>query len=104
MAKGLFMVRAQIADAADRAAFDRWYETEHLPDAQRAFAAERAWRCWSRLDPKVHYAFYLFASPDAVQSAVDSEAMRRLIADFNRDWPNVTRTREILEVVQGAPG
>jgi hypothetical protein len=104
MGKGVFMVRAQVADAADRPAFDRWYETEHLPDALRAFAAERAWRCWSRTDPSLHFAFYLFASPDAVQAALDSEAMRSLIADFNRAWPRVTRSREVLEMVQDEAG
>ena len=26
--------------------------------------------------------------------------MNRLIADFNRDWPEVTRTRELLVLAQ----
>ena len=104
MGKGVFMVRAQIADPADRPAFDRWYETEHLPDAVRALAPARAWRCWSATDPTVHYAFYLFASPAAVQAALDSEAMRTLITEFNRAWPRVTRSREVLEVAQEVSG
>ncbi len=28
------------------------------------------------------------------------EDMKRLIADFNRDWPDVTRTREILVLAE----
>jgi len=31
------VVRAVVADAADRAPFDRWYRDEHLPDAVKAF-------------------------------------------------------------------
>ena len=33
------VVRAVVADPADRAAFDHWYRTEHLPDAMKAFKA-----------------------------------------------------------------
>jgi hypothetical protein len=29
-----------------------------------------------------------------------SADMKRLIADFNRDWPDVTRTREILVLAE----
>jgi hypothetical protein len=28
MAKGLFVVRAEVPDSADRWPFDRWYETD----------------------------------------------------------------------------
>jgi hypothetical protein len=27
---------------------------------------------------------------------MQSEDLKRLVADFNRDWPDVTRTRETL--------
>ena len=104
MSKAVFMVRAQVGDAADRPAFDRWYATEHLPDARRMFAAERAWRCWSDSDPTLHYAFYEFAGIDAAKAVLQSDAMRSLIAEFDRAWPRVTRSREILEVVQALPG
>ena len=33
MAGAWLVVRATVADAADRARFDHWYRTEHLPDA-----------------------------------------------------------------------
>jgi hypothetical protein len=101
MGKAVFMVRAHVADAADRPAFDRWYETEHLPDALRILGADGAWRCWSEIDPTVHYAFYAFASVDAAKKAVvQSDEIRSLIAEFDRVWPRVIRSREILEVVQ----
>ena len=47
------VVRAVVADG-DRHDFDHWYRTEHLPDAVKAFAAERGWRGWSRTDPAIH--------------------------------------------------
>jgi hypothetical protein len=42
-----FIVRAQVVDAAIKEDFDRWYQDEHLPDALKAFGAQRAWRGWS---------------------------------------------------------
>ena len=43
MARAYVAVRAEVP-AGDRERFDRWYETDHLPWALRAFAARRAWR------------------------------------------------------------
>jgi hypothetical protein len=101
--KAYLMVRAEIADAADRPGFDEWYEKEHLPDAVAKFGAERGWRCWSRINPGVHYAFYEFADPARAQAILDSPALRALIAEFDRAWGSrVTRTREIMEVVGAA--
>ncbi|WP_135468684.1 hypothetical protein [Crenalkalicoccus roseus] len=98
------MVRAVLADAADRPRFDRWYETEHLPDAIAAFGAERGWRCWSRTDPTVHYAFYEFRDAAHAEAAMASPGLGELIAEFDRNWgERVTRTREILEAA-GAAG
>ena len=37
-----FVVRAVIVDPADRAPFDHWYQSEHLPDAMRIFGAAHA--------------------------------------------------------------
>ena len=42
MAKAHLVVRAEVPDIADRAAFDRCYATYHLPWAIRAFGARRA--------------------------------------------------------------
>ena len=94
------MVRAEVAEA-DRAAFDRWYEAEHLPQAKAAFGALAAWRGWSALTPGVHIAFYEFADADSARAALASEAMKGLIADFDCAWPAVARrSREIVETVQ----
>jgi hypothetical protein len=100
MAKALFVVRATVADASRRAAFDDWYSREHLPDAVKSFGAEKAWRYWSLTDPALHHAIYQFADEDALDRATKGENINRLTADFNRDWPEVTRTRELLVLVE----
>jgi len=103
--KALFMVRAELTDAADRAAFDRWYEAEHLPDAVAAFRAELAWRCWSDVDPAIHYAFYQFASTAAARAVTQSDGIRALTAEFDRVWGSrVIRTRDILRVTRQLDG
>ena len=104
MGKALLMVRAELADTVDRLAFDRWYETEHLPDALEVFQAERAWRCWSETEPSLHYAFYEFVGVEAARTAVQSAGMRTLIGEFDRAWDTrVRRTRDILHVVHAVP-
>jgi hypothetical protein len=100
MAAALFVVRAIVADPAKRAAFDAWYSREHLPDAMKSFGAERAWRHWSLSDPSLHQATYRFADQASMERAVNGAEMKRLIADFNRDWPDVTRTREMLVLAE----
>jgi hypothetical protein len=93
------VVRAVVSDPADRAEFDIWYRTEHLPDALRAFAARSAWRGWSRNDPAVHCAFYRFDSVAAANAATSGETINALVREFDRCWgARVTRTREILDV------
>lgn len=99
----LFIVRAKVPEA-DRAAFDRWHEAEHLPDAMAAFGTSRALRGWSELDPGEHVAIYEFdslARADAVVGGDASEAIRALIAEFDRTWQGrVTRTRELVSISQ----
>jgi hypothetical protein len=101
MAKGCFVVRAEVPNAADRAAFDHWYASDHLPLALKTFGAQRGWRCWSRTDPAVHYAFYEFSDLQQAQALLGSNTIKPLIADFDRVWGDrVSRRREILEIVQ----
>jgi hypothetical protein len=97
----LFMVRAQIADEGMKRAFDRWYQEEHLPDALQAFRAQRAWRGWSDADPLVHYAWYEFADLASARAILGSEALKRLVADFDHAWGNkVARSRDFVTIVQ----
>lgn len=100
MPAAIFIVRATVTDPAKRAAFDTWYATEHLPDAIKSFGVKRAWRLWSASEPSVHVAMYRFDDQAALERATTGAEMARLIADFNRDWPEVTRTRETLVMAQ----
>ena len=105
MPAAYLVVRAVVADPADRAAFDEWYRTEHLPDALKAFNAISAMRGWSSADASVHTAFYRFDSAGAAQAATGGPAIGALIAEFDRCWgERVTRTRDILTVADELKG
>jgi len=95
-----FVVRATVTDPSKRAAFDKWYENEHLPDAVKSWGVKKAWRFWSLTDPAVHQATYQFDGEASLERAMKGEDMKRLVADFNRDWPEVTRTRDTLALAQ----
>ena len=100
MPKALVAVWAEVPEG-ERAHFDHWYATDHLPWALRAFGASRAWRCWSRSSPGVHVAYYEFESAVAAEAVVSSDVIKPLVADFDRVWgERVPRRREILEIVQ----
>ena len=94
------IVRAEV-DPAAREAFDAWYRNEHLPDAVVAFDAAGASRGWSEVDDNVHIAFYEFADLAEVNRVMGSDALKGMIAEFDRHWQGkVTRTREVLELIQ----
>ncbi len=95
-----FIVRAEV-DPAARDAFDKWYETEHLPDAVAALGAASASRGWSGVEENVHIAFYEFADMAAVKRMMASDALKGMIAEFSRHWDGkVTRTRDAVELIQ----
>ena len=94
------IVRAEV-DPAVRDAFDAWYQGEHLPDAVEAFGAAGAWRGWSDVDANVHIAFYEFRDMPDVNRVMGSDALKRMIGEFDRLWSgSVTRTREVVDLVQ----
>lgn len=99
----LLVVRATLVSLRDRLAFDDWYRKEHLPDAMEAFGVRSAWRAWSQTDPAVHCAFYRFDSLEHAARATTGAEIAALIAEFDRCWgEKVTRTREVLNVVEEA--
>ena len=94
------IVRAVVPEA-DRAKFDQWYQDVHLPAALAAFDAVSAWRGWSQDDPGVHFAFYEFSRLAKAAAIGDSEAMKNMRTDFDRNWQNrIPRSREIVEIAQ----
>jgi len=100
MPSAYFVVRATVTDPGKRKAFDEWYRKEHLPDATRSWGVKRAWRVWSLTDPSLHQATYEFADEASLDRAMKGEDLKRLVADFDRDWPGVTRTRESFVLSQ----
>jgi hypothetical protein len=100
MPSAYFVLRATVADPAKRAAFDEWYRNEHLPDAAKAFGVSKAWRFWSASDPALHQAMYQFADQAALDRVMSGEALKTLVAEFDRCWPDVKRTREILVLAE----
>lgn len=94
------IVRAEVAKA-DRAAFDQWYESEHLPEAKGLFKAQSAFRGWSDVTPGVHIAFYAFADLAEARAISDSDEIKAMIKEFDRKWQGrVQRSREIVEIQQ----
>jgi hypothetical protein len=64
--------------------------------------ADKGWRFWSRSDPSVHYAMYEFKDMATLRNCVDSSGFKVLVADFDETWPRVTRSRDLIEIVQEA--
>jgi hypothetical protein len=100
MPTAYFVVRATVADPAKRRAFDDWYHREHLPDAAKAFGVTKAWRFWSVSDPSLHQASYEFADQAALDRAMSGDSLKALVGEFDRCWPEVKRTREVLVLAE----
>lgn len=92
------VVRSVVANPADREGFDRWYSTDHMPKALALLGALEGWRYWSDTDPAVHYAVYRYETREALTNR-DDEHRKALMAEYEQTWPGVTRTREILRLV-----
>lgn len=94
------IVRAEV-DPSVRDGFDTWYQNEHLPDAMKAFGTLSARRGWSEVEDNVHIALYEFPSLAHAKEIMASDALKGMIAEFDRHWAGkVTRTREFFEVLQ----
>jgi hypothetical protein len=46
---------------------------------------------------------YQFDDLASLEAAVGGTEMKRLIADFDRDWPDVKRSRDILILAEELP-
>jgi hypothetical protein len=99
MAKAYFVVRAVVEEPL-RPKFDHWYSTDHLPMALAAFKAQKGWRFWSTADASVHYAVYQFADQAKLDAAMQDDVLKALIADFDKNFPTVARTRDLLTMAE----
>ena len=100
MSTHFLTVRATVTDPAKRQPFDDWYRREHLPDAAKTFGAAKAWRYWSVTDPAVHLATYQFPDLASLERATSGAEMKRMVADFDRAFPGIPRTREITTLAE----
>ena len=98
--KAYLLVRSQVVEATDRPKFDEWYRTHHLAFAAEKLRAEKAWRFWCQTDPAIHFALYQFRDVAHATESMGSKELEILLADFDQSWPNVARTREVMELVQ----
>jgi len=48
----------------------------------------------------LHVAMYEFADQAALDRAMGGAALKTLVAEFDRCWPEVTRTREMLVLAE----
>ena len=51
-------------------------------------------------DPSLHVAMYEFSDQAALDRAMGGGALKTLVAEFDRCWPEVTRTRELLVLAE----
>ncbi len=100
MPAAFFVVRATVSDPARREAFDSLVFARTSAGCDEVVRRVKAWRYWSATDPSLHHAMYQFADKAALERAIEGPELKRLVADFNRDWPDVTRTREVLVLAE----
>jgi uncharacterized protein (TIGR02118 family) len=107
-ASHLFMVRANV-DAEHEAAFNRWYDEEHVHDVARLPGCVRAarYRVVEGLDGDASYrylALYEFESEAALRAAVQSPFFQELIRTFDRAFGRQTqRVRSFYRQIYPPP-
>jgi antibiotic biosynthesis monooxygenase (ABM) superfamily enzyme len=91
MAIGLYVVRATIT-AEREAAFNKWYDEEHLPQVLRYNGAVsgRRYRKDVGEDRYQYMAVYEFASEEVLQRFLASEALKDLRAEYDKHFGAVS--------------
>jgi hypothetical protein len=95
MSATFFIVRS-VVEPHLREKLEHWYANDHLPWALRVFKCEKAWRCWSARDEGVHYAIYRFTDKASCDAALGSPEYKEMVADYDRAFPSVLRTRDVV--------
>ena len=91
MAVGLFVVRATITRDKE-AAFNKWYNEEHLPQVLRYDGAISG-RRYKKVkgDDKYEYmAMYEFESEAVFQAFLTSDALKELKAEYDKNFGSVS--------------
>jgi antibiotic biosynthesis monooxygenase (ABM) superfamily enzyme len=92
MAVGLFVVRATIAKDRE-AAFNKWYNEEHVPQVLRYNGAvsARRYRKVVGEDQYEYMAMYEFASEDVLRTFLQSDALKELRAEYDKHFGDVSQ-------------
>jgi len=103
MAVALFVVRANITKEQE-AAFNRWYNTEHVPQVLRYNGAVSARRYRKILGPDTfeYMAVYEFASEEVYRAFMASDHLKELRAEYDKHFGKVSE-REGSGYVQVFP-
>ena len=91
MAVALFVVRANITKEQE-AAFNRWYNTEHVPQVLRYNGAVSA-RRYRRIignDKYEYMAVYEFASEEVYRTFMASDQLKELRAEYDKYFGSVS--------------
>ena len=91
MAVGLFVVRATITGDRE-AAFNTWYNTEHVPQVLRYNGAisARRYRKVVGEDQYQYMATYEFASEEVLHRFLQSDALKDLRAEYDKHFADVS--------------
>ena len=105
MPSAYFIVRATVADPVKtrRVRCLVFARASARCDEDRS-ARRRAGGSGAPPIPSLHQAMYQFADQAALERGTGGEEIKRLVADFDRDWPGVTRTREVLVLAEELAG
>ncbi|HEX7928773.1 MAG TPA: DUF4286 family protein [bacterium] len=101
--KGAFVVMAKVKPEQE-AAFNTWYNEDHMPKALNRFPGVMTGRRYKILDGGDGFnymALYEFESPEKVSETMKSEALKGLIKEFDATFGDVTRKRLILTEIKG---
>lgn len=91
MATGLFVVRASIAKERE-AAFNTWYDQEHVPQVLRypGVLSGKRYRRLTSADQFEYMAIYEFESETVLQEFLQSDALKELRAEYDRHFGAVS--------------
>ncbi len=91
MALGLFVVRATIAKERE-AAFNTWYDQEHVPQVLRypGAVSGKRYRLLTGGDKYEYMAIYEFASEGILQQFLRSDALKDLRAEYDQHFGAVS--------------
>jgi len=93
--EGFFIVMAKVPKEKE-AAFNTWYNEDHMPKALNRFPgvlSGRRYKIHDGGDGFNYMALYEFESPDDVEETMASDAIKGLIAEFDAAFPGTERKR-----------